>query len=226
MLLSAFVSILGLTAFVLAMSRGGFLALFGAAAIALLVLALRRRIRPGMVALALIPVVAALGLAAWIDLEGLTERYGTLTDVQEERSFTTRLDFSKRALTMASDFPVLGSGFGSFREAHYLYSPGTSNQELARAHNDYAQLAAECGFLGLLAMLWALWVVVRRGVGTGLLSRRNVAPYTLQGAAIGVIALLLHSFVDFNLQIYSNSLLFVFLVALLMRAAADREAEA
>ena len=225
-LLSAFVSILGLTAFVLAMSRGGFLALFGAAAIALLVLALRRRIRPGMVALALIPVVAALGLAAWIDLEGLTERYGTLTDVQEERSFTTRLDFSKRALTMASDFPVLGSGFGSFREAHYLYSPGTSNQELARAHNDYAQLAAECGFLGLFAMLWALWVVVRRGVGTGLLSRRNVAPYTLQGAAIGVIALLLHSFVDFNLQIYSNSLLFVFLVALLMRAAADREAEA
>jgi hypothetical protein len=62
-----------------------------------------------------------------------------------------------------------------------------------------------------------------------LLRRRSAALYVVRGAAIGVTALMLHSFVDFNLQIYSNSLLFVFLAAILMRdrveelVAADRE---
>jgi len=43
----------------------------------------------------------------------------------------------------------------------------------------------------------------------------------LTWAAVAVLALLLHSFVDFNLQIYSNSLLFAFLCAFLLRDGAD-----
>jgi O-antigen ligase len=220
-LLFGFATILGLAAFVLSMSRGGFLSLLGALLIATLVYAVTRRLSGRALAIGLVPILLAIGLAGWIDLSGLAERYSTLADVQEERSFTTRVDFSKRALTMATDFPLFGSGFGSFREAHYLYSPGTSSQELARAHNDYAQLAAECGFIGLAAMLWAGWLILRRGVIATLLRRRSAALYVVRGAAIGVTALMLHSFVDFNLQIYSNSLLFVFLAAILMRDRVD-----
>jgi hypothetical protein len=39
----------------------------------------------------------------------------------------------------------------------------------------------------------------------------------VRAIAVGVLALLFHSFIDFNLQIYSNGVLFVFLCALLMR---------
>jgi O-antigen ligase len=219
--LFGFMTILGFAAFVLARSRGGFLALLGAMALAFMLYAIKGRVRTKTVILGLIPVLLALGLAAWIDMPGLTERYATLGDVREERSFTTRMAFSKRALEIAKDFPLLGSGMGTFRETHYLYTPGTSSHELVRAHNDYAQLAAECGLLGIAAMLWALVVLVSRGVIGGLLRPPNASGWVVRAAAIGVLALLLHSFVDFNLQIYSNSLLFVFLCAVLMRDAAE-----
>jgi O-antigen ligase len=195
------------------------MALLGAMSLTMLLYLAKGRLRLKAVVLALIPLILAMGLAGWIDMPGLTERYATLRNVGEERSFETRLAFSKRALEMARDFPVLGSGMGTFREVHYLYTPGTSSQELARAHNDYAQLAAECGALGVVAMLWALVLIVSRGVVGGLLRTPNASGWIVRAAAVGVLALLLHSFVDFNLQIYSNSLLFVFLCAVLMHDA-------
>lgn len=219
--LFGFMTILGLAAFVLARSRGGFVALLGATTLVLLLYLIKGRLRLKAVAFVLVPALLALGMAAWIDMPGLAERYATLGDLREERSFTTRMAFSGRALEIARDFPLLGSGMGTFRETHYLYTPGTSSHELVRAHNDYAQLAAECGALGVVAMLWALVLIVSRGVIGALLRPPNPSGWIARAAAIGVLALLLHSFVDFNLQIYSNSLLFVFLCAVLMHDAAE-----
>ena len=220
-LLFGFITILGLTAFVLAKSRGGFLALFGSLAIVLFVLAIARRMRPRSIALMLTPVLLAFAMAAWIDWPALRERYGALADISQESSFTSRLEFSRTTLEMAADFPVLGTGLGTFREAYYLYTPGTAKSELVRAHNDYAQFASECGAAGVVAMLWALGVLLSRGVIGGLVRRDESSNWFVWPAAIGVLALLLHSFVSFNLQIYSNSLLFVFLCAVLMRCRAD-----
>ncbi len=124
---------------------------------------------------------------------------------------------------MAADFPVLGTGLGTFREAYYLYTPGTADRELAHAHNDYAQLAAESGIPGVLAAAWALVLLLRRGVIGGLVRRHRQNKWFAWSAATGVLAMLLHSFASFNLQIYSNSLLFVFLCAVLMRCHADGE---
>jgi O-antigen ligase len=217
-----FATVLGLAAFLLARSRGGFMALLAALAIALLLYLVKGRLRIKAVALGLVPVVLALALVMWIDMPGVVDRYSTLGNLREERSVTTRLEFGARALEIARDFPVLGSGLGTFRETHYLYTPGTSSQELARAHNDYAQLASECGVLGLVAMAWALVLILRRGVVGGLLRPARGSGWIVRAAAVGVLALLLHSLVDFNLQIYSNSLLFVFLCAVLMHDSSVR----
>lgn len=220
-LLFGFLTILGLTAFALAQSRGGFLALLGSLAIVLIVLAVTRRLRPRSVALMLVPVMLAFAMAAWIDWPSLRDRYGTLADISKESSFQTRLMFSRVTLEMAADFPILGTGLGTFREAYYLYTPGTSDRELVHAHNDYAQVASECGVAGVVAMLWALGLLLSRGVVGGLLRRDEPSKWFVWPAAVGVLALLLHSFVSFNLQIYSNSLLFVFLCTVLMRCRAD-----
>ena len=111
----------------------------------------------------------------------------------------------------------MGTGFGTFEEAYYLYTPGTSSRILGKAHNDYAQVTAECGLLGILALGWGLVILLMRGLGPGLVRGGSAFRYPVRGAAVGVLALLLHSFADFNLQIYSNGLLFVFLCAFLMR---------
>ena len=219
--LLGFTTVVGLAAFVLAKSRGGFVALSGAFGLLFLLYLATGRLRWKAVAAGGLALGAALALAVWIDGSGLWERYRTLGDVEQEKSFQSRLSYSKQALAMAVDFPVLGTGFGTFREAHYLYSPGTSARELVRAHNDYAQLAAECGLLGAVAMGWALVLLLARGVVPVLLRGRGPDRWPVRGIALGILALLIHSFFDFNLQIYSNGILFVFLCALLLRDARE-----
>jgi O-antigen ligase len=213
----AFVIVIGLTAFVVAKSRGGFLAFSAAVGVCLLVMWSARRLSLRIVAAAVIVLLATAALAAWIDFPELVDRYGTLGDVGSDPSFLARIDFSRHTLRMAADFPAFGTGLGTFAEAYDLYTPGTSHVALRRAHNDYAQVFAECGFGGLIAALWAVVTLMVRGLGAGLVRRGSPFRWTVTGAAVGVLALLLHSAVDFNLQIYSNSVLFVILCAFLMR---------
>jgi O-antigen ligase len=197
------------------------LSLAGAVGVYASVVMLRERVRPRAVVAAALVIGASISMAAWIGGSEIWSRYETLGGLGEEPSFRHRLAATRQTLGMATDFPWFGTGLGTFEQAFYLYTPGTSSKILKRTHNDYAQLVAESGLLGAVAMLWGLFVLVRRAVFPGLVRKGSPLRWPVRGVAVGVLALLLHSFVDFNLQIYSNSLLFVFLCALLLRAQGD-----
>lgn len=220
--LLAFITVLGCAALVIAKSRGGFVSFLGALFLVFLLYLFTGRLRVRAVAAGAAVLVAAAAMAVWIDWAALTERYGTLAHIERDPSFRSRLSFTTHTLGMAADFPLLGTGFGTFEEAYYLYSPGTSSKVLGRTHNDYAQVAAEAGALGALALIWGLAILVGRGLYPGLVRRGSPFRWPVRGAAVGVLALLVHSLTDFNLQIYANSILFVFLCALLMRDHAER----
>jgi hypothetical protein len=146
-MLLGFTTTINLTAFVLAESRGGFASLAAALTVLLVLYAARGQLRWRAVAVGAVTALLALAMTVWINWSGVWERYSTLSDLSEDRSFIARLDYSRHTLAMATDFPVLGTGFGTFREAYELYTPGTSSTDLARAHNDYAQVMAEAGLL-------------------------------------------------------------------------------
>jgi len=215
-LLLGFLAVLSVVAFLFARSRGGVLALATAAAIYALVVLTRERPRPRTVISLALMLATAVGLAAWIGGAELWERYRTLGALEREPSFRFRLDTTRRTLVMATDFPLLGTGLGTFQQAYAIYTPGTTDRVLRRTHDDYAQVAAETGGLGALALLWALWVLLRRGGFSSLTRGGSDFRWPVRGVAVGALALLIHSFVDFNLQIYSNSVLFVFLCAILL----------
>jgi O-antigen ligase len=216
-LLLTFAAVIGLGALVVSESRGGFLALSGAGVVALVVHLFGGRFSWRIAAAVVLVILLALTLAIWVDWPGLRERYDTLGDLDSDPSFRARLEFGGRTLIMARDFPVLGTGLGTFEEAYRLYTPGLSSKVLGRAHNDYAQVASECGLAGFLAAAWALVLLLTKGIGPGLVRRGTSFRWPVRGMAVGALALLLHSFVDFNLQIYSNSLLFVLFSSLLLR---------
>ena len=79
------------------------------------------------------------------------------------------------------------------------------------AHNDYLQMVAEIGFVGF-AILLVLGVVV---VGKALAASSQ--PVGAEERYLGIAcvgsltAIALHSFVDFNLYIPANALLFVWI---------------
>ena len=82
------------------------------------------------------------------------------------------------------------------------------------AHNDYAQFASESGLLGL-ALLGAF---VSMSLGAALLAQWRRRDPLMRGMAfacvMGTTAILIHSWVDFNLQIPANALLFMVVLAL------------
>ena len=73
------------------------------------------------------------------------------------------------------------------------------------AHDDYLQLLVEMGGLGFATMLWFVVVMYR-----GAVKKLGNWPEDINGAValaamLGATGILVHGFVDFNLQIPANA---------------------
>ena len=157
-------------------------------------------------------VAVVLAAAVWLGIGPIVRRFADV-DITKE----IRRTFYANTLEMIGDFPWTGSGKGTFVNAYPMFEKLDDRLRLSFAHNDYLELAAENGIpaaaallaagVALLAWLFALW-------------RRRRDPFAKGiglGAGLGVAALLIHGFTDFNLQIPANAVHFT---ALAMLAAA------
>ena len=149
-------------------------------------------------------------VGSWFGVEKLAQRLEqtTVQDVQE------REEPAAYSLDLIKDYPVFGSGPGSF----YIVFPGYRRQQATaffdHAHNDYAEFASDSGLLGL----GLLGVFVAMCLGAALLAQWQRRDPLMRGMSfacvMGVTAILIHSWVDFNLQIPANAVLFMVLLAL------------
>ena len=115
---------------------------------------------------------------------------------------------------MFSHRPVWGWGLGTFPTVYPSYRTFYTNLFVNEAHNDYAQLLVETGLLGFALMLWFLVQVYRCGLPTSRRWEFKWDGAVSLAALLGCSGILLHSFVDFNLQIPANAALFYVLCAL------------
>jgi len=125
-----------------------------------------------------------------------------------------RLNITKDSLRMFSRRPVLGWGLGTFPTIYPRYRSFYTNLFINEAHNDYAQLLVETGLLGFGLMLWFLVRLYQYGLPT---SRRWEFQWDWAlslASLLGCTGILVHSFVDFNLQIPANAALFYVLCGL------------
>jgi len=115
-----------------------------------------------------------------------------------DRSAAERIIWSRDALDIIGDHPVLGVGGGGWASVYFQYQGyGYATREV---HNDFLEIGVETGSVGLAAFLalvaasaWAVWRTARRAAASGV-------PAVLAGAAA---MLLLHSALDFNLALGS-----------------------
>ena len=189
-------------------SRGGMISVFAELAV-LTVICFRQkrslRIAMGVAAFA----VVLVSMLVWLGGKELTSTVGSIsTEARGEISGGTRVSIAKDGVRMFARRPVLGWGLGSFPVMYPHFRSFYTNFFVNEAHNDYVQLLAEMGILGFGTMLWFLAATFGHG-------RRKIAKWTTEvsGAAtlactLGVIGILLHSLVDFNLQIPANAALF------------------
>lgn len=207
------------TSVFLSLSRGGIISLC-LTTIALGTLLFARDHRRG---LWIIVVFTLLVLAVgWFGWEAIFERFAGIRD-KAGNIANLRMDLWKDTAAMIGKFPVFGSGFGSFETVYKGFATAsTGGLVVDHAHNDYLELLAEGGFIGLALAAWFVGSVL---LSTFRISPRRVEMYSVClafGSVAGMAALMMHGFFDFNLHIGANGLYFFFLAALAVTAAHTR----
>jgi O-antigen ligase len=148
-------------------------------------------------------------VGSWFGVEKLAQRIEQTTQAE----YQARQDPSEFVFSQINDFPVFGSGLGTYYTVFQNYRTQNVIDYYDYAHNDFAQIAAEGGWVGLVL----LGGVVVLSFGAALVAqwrRRDPLMRGLSFAAImAVIAMMIHSWVDFNLQIPANTVLFMVLLA-------------
>lgn len=205
--LAAVLTIVPVSALVLSGSRGGIVAfVFQIGVLALLVRSRRRSEGPKMTAVGIV-ALAALALIAWIGAGRAIRRFENLpsTDVSMHR----RLSMTRGALGIFRDHPLMGSGLGTLVVAYPRHETMYDGKVVEHVHNDYAELLADGGLAGGLCGLAFLILLYWRGHQAFVSQQGHFSRALHAGALVAIAGLLLHSFVDFNLHIPANALLFL-----------------
>ena len=110
-----------------------------------------------------------------------------------------------------------GAGIGAFAAAYTPYDTMNGIERVEQAHNDYLQILADAGIVGLILAGFFIYQLFRTGfesVKTENLYRRGVAV----GAFAGCFAILVHSLFDFVLHTTAVTVMFLTLAAMLVAA--------
>ena len=213
----------------LASSRGAWLGL----GIGLISLSWLGCLRMGRrwIAARLIPTFLALGLILTAFLiPRLLEREFVREEL-ERGTMGIRMLIWEGTLRMIAAHPFLGSGPGSFQVAYpqyripeYFRNPHAVDAT-AHAHNEFLEIAAETGILGLGAFLWVLMVFFRKGIG---LIRKEEDGYQRAlniGLISGVAGLLATNLVGVNLRFPSSAIFLWLAMGLVMSQVAVTRAQ-
>ena len=141
------------------------------------------------------------------------EEFVTLKKAPEDKNLQGRIVVWRHTIQMIADYPLLGSGPGTYATIFTRYQPPLTNLRYYMAHNDYLHFVSETGLPVLVIMGWLIIVCYRFGFYKLTHPSRLVRGSTL-GALSGISALLLYSVSDFNLHIPANAVLFSVLAAI------------
>jgi O-antigen ligase len=208
-------------AVLVSLSRGGVVSL-AVGVLAFTVLRTLVRHRPPaagrLVGILAVLAIIALGSFTVLPPEG-RDRILSLAGIRADQSGAFRLGIWRDTLQVAGSSPLVGQGLGAYEDALPRFKTVAGELRIQHAENDYLELLAEGGGLGLALALIAVGLGVTRAVA-GLRRQEDRLLRGLGlGATSGIIALLVHSAFDFNLRIPSNAILFAFLAAMSMAAA-------
>lgn len=136
------------------------------------------------------------------------------TAVSEDFS-TNRTHIWNVTLEIIKNNWIFGTGYGSYGVAYTPYDSFNGLERVEQAHNDYLQVLADSGIVGLIIAGFFIFTLFRTGLKSAQTSvpfRRGVAV----GALAGCFAILVHSLFDFVLHTTAIAMMFVTLCALVV----------
>ena len=164
----------------------------------------------------LLTCIAAYGL--WIGLGAVTTRFEQVHEtgyLRMEGRIATWTD----TLRLIRDYPLTGTGLGTFGLAFRHYQTYMVNYFFDHAHNDYLEFASDTGLLGVVLLFMPILYLLIRMIVSFLLDPRRYRRSMTLGCIGSTLAILVHSGMDFNLQIPANALIFSIVLGIGYKAA-------
>jgi hypothetical protein len=155
--------------------------------------------------------VAALALGFAMGWKGLRPRMAALDEGFEGRERTYRI-----VRKIADDYPLFGTGPGTFESVSELYRPRTDEFWPAQAHNDWLETRITFGWVGSLLIYAALATMLLRWFARGgIHGGRRFMILTW----LALAGCLVHARFDFPFQVHSILFLFLLLCAIVFNLA-------
>jgi len=202
------------------LSRGGMIS-FGLSCFTLLAVLGRREKKNGSIHLGLVLLAVIFLAVGWFGWDIIDQEFGLIFD-QRGKFQEARPLIWQDSINIIKDFPVSGTGWGTFGNIYSTYRTYLEENFAYHAHNDYIETLANGGIVSLVLIGWFLGAVFTQ-IRKSLARRRDTyAVYLTWGSLSGILAIIIHSVTDFNFQNGANGLYFFFLLALAVSASHTR----
>ncbi|GLR72874.1 O-antigen ligase family protein [Agaribacter marinus] len=200
-------------ALVMSRSRMGNTAFFSSMAITgILALTLIRNRSNGLLILvASIFIIDLLIVSAYFGLERVKDRIVQTSIEQESRD-----EVVKEASKIIEDYPVFGTGGGSFYSIFPSYQESNISGFYDHAHNDYLQFVIEYGLLGTILLSAIVLFSLYKGLRAMKKRKNSIFKGVGFACSMAIFGMMLHATVDFPFQAYANACYFVLFIALSM----------
>lgn len=166
-----------------------------------------------------IKVVLAVVLVVlfFIGIGSTIDRFSLDKVLQEDRPI-----FWANTVKIFSDFPLFGTGLGTFSSIYPDLRVEENPVQLFHAHNDYLEYLSELGIVGMVLLLGGVLFLFVYSIMIWWVRRHLEVKGLALGGIVGIACILIHSISDFNLHIPANMLLFSVVLSLTMVTATFR----
>ena len=155
--------------------------------------------------IAVCSIIAVIGFI-FLPTDQLIGRFSDLAKTDDINA-DTRAVIWRESAGLVKDYPLFGSGLGTYESAYMKYKHVGPMFTIDYAHNDYLQVLVEIGIIGFLAGLVFLGRVFYGAARDTVYARSQEERYLAIACVTALIAILLHSFVDFNLYRSANAMI-------------------
>jgi O-antigen ligase len=178
-----------------------------------------------LIALTLIVFVGAI----WMGGEPLVDRLETVSGEVgsaniEDREGASRIAIWRATWRLIEAHPIVGTGFGAYRAAIPSYHQASGRLTPREAHNDYLELMASGGLIGVGLLGWFVIVFIKR-VRERLRLTSGFARAATIGALSGLFGVAVHSSVDFGLHITINALVAMALLVIACGTVGEQDTD-
>jgi O-antigen ligase len=212
-----FLAVIMVIGVVYSYSRGGILSVsLTLSAVSILTILKVRRKSWGLLIAGLVTLAVAFSL--WIGVGTILHRFEIMSPEEYQGTLTRSLIW-RDAVRLFRHNPILGTGLGTYGEAIRPFQTHLFDLHIDHAHNDYLEFASETGLVGFYLLFLPIFYLLVRMTIAFLKDHRRFRSAIVLGSIGSTLGLLIHSLMDFNLQIPANAMIFAVILGIGYKAA-------